>query len=335
MKKQALITAIIFLCFSCIIACVPLKKTIRPHFTLTSDHFILCTLTKDESPLLLARQFLDNAQNAWMIEEANPNAKYKSGETIVIPLKIQNKAGLFLDGFQMVPILCYHRFAKQCTSQLCMPEDVFTDHMLFLKNNNYQVISLQMLYEFLTYNKALPKNSVVITIDDGYRSVYDVAWPILKKFGFTATLFIYNDFIGGGSALTWDEIREMKADGFEIGSHTLSHADLTHKKKGEAQNVYISRITKEIFESKKNLDRKLNQDTRFFAYPFGKANTSVIELSRKAGYLLGLSVNRGGNPFPTSFFQLHRDQILSRNPDVFARRLKTFYSVSLKDNKNE
>ncbi|MCP4673280.1 MAG: polysaccharide deacetylase family protein, partial [Desulfobacula sp.] len=266
MKKQTFIMAIIFLCLSCIIACIPQKKSMRPHITLKSDHFILCTLTRDESPLLLARQFLNNTQNAWMIEDANPNAQYKSGETIIIPLKIQNKAGLFSDGFQVVPILCYHRFAKTCTSQLCMPEDVFTDQMLFLKNNNYRVISLQMLFEFLTYDKAIPKNSVVITIDDGYRSVYDVAWPILKKLGFTATLFIYNDFIGGGSALTWDEIREMKAGGFEIGSHTLSHADLTLKKKGETHNGYINRITQEIFESKKILDLKLNQDTRFFAY---------------------------------------------------------------------
>lgn len=83
---------------------------------------------------------------------------------------------------------------------------------------------------------------MVITIDDGYESVYNIADPILRKYGFTATLFIYTDFVGvARGAITWDQLREMKGDGFEVGSHTLSHCDLTKKKEGEDNMAIITR----------------------------------------------------------------------------------------------
>ena len=126
---------------------------------------------------------------------------------------------------------------------------------------------MEMLLDYLEYNKALPQRSVVITIDDGYKSVYDIAFPVLKQYGFTASLFIYTDFVAGGSAMTWNQIREMKEAGFEIGSHSLSHADLGKKKPNESNKDYIRKITQEIVHSKEIIDKKLNQDTILFAFP--------------------------------------------------------------------
>ncbi len=321
-----------------IFGCVPKKTQIaepNQHTIQRSDTHILCRLAQDATSSDLAKMYLDSPDKAWMIEDANPGGSFLKGQTVIIPLTIENRAGLFPDGYQMIPILCYHRFAPSCTSQLCIPKNVFIRQMTYLKENRYRVISLQQMVDFLTYNKALPKNSVVITIDDGYRSVYDIAFPILKELGFTATLFIYTDFVSGGSAMTWDQIREMKNTGFEIGSHTLSHADLSQKNSNENQQAYIQRITREIKHSKAILDEKLNQDTLFFAFPFGRSNPNVLEISRQTGYLLGLSVNRGGNPFPTDRFKLYRDQILSRDPAVFVKRLNTFQKISLKDSIHE
>jgi len=83
---------------------------------------------------------------------------------------------------------------KDVSLPLCAPTSVFDQQMRYLKDNHYRVISLNELLDFLNYRHAIPKRSVLITIDDGYRSAYDIAYPILKKYGFKATLFIYTDF---------------------------------------------------------------------------------------------------------------------------------------------
>ncbi|MBW1819575.1 MAG: polysaccharide deacetylase family protein [Deltaproteobacteria bacterium] len=187
------------------------------------------------------------------------------------------------------------------------------------------------MLDFLNYRRPIPKKAVLITIDDGYRSVYTHAYPILKKYGFPVTLFIYTDFAGVGRlACTWDQLREMKAGGIEIGSHSLSHADLTKKRKGETTNAYLERVRKELILSKKIIDEKIHQDTRIFAFPYGRYNKTVMNMARKAGYDLAVSVKRGGNPFFSEPLALKRDQILKRDIKTFTSRLNTFYKLSLR-----
>jgi len=340
MKTNLILNAVMVLTLICLSSCVSIIQTIVPEenklpITFKSDKYIICTLTTDTPPALLAEKFLGDPNKVWMIEDENKNALYQKGETIVIPLVLDNKAGLTKTGYQAVPILCYHRFSKDCTSKLCMPENVFARQMKYLKDNHYRVISMDTLIAYLEYNKALPKRSVVITIDDGYNSVYDIAFPVLKQYGFTASLFIYTDFVAGGSAMTWQQIREMKSAGFEIGSHTLFHSDLAAKRPKENEKNYIKRITHEIVHSKEILDKKLNQDTRLFAFPFGSSNRQVINICKKAGYKAAVTVIRGTNPFFKDPFLLHRDQILSREQVAFVSRLKTFQTISLEDKDNE
>jgi peptidoglycan/xylan/chitin deacetylase (PgdA/CDA1 family) len=171
----------------------------------------------------------------------------------------------------------------------------------------------------------------MISVDDGYRSVYNVAYPILKKYGFTATLFIYIDYVGVSSqAITWNQLRELKQEGFYIGSHSVAHSDLSKQKKDENGNAYLARLKKEIFRSKQIIDQKLDQDTLIFSYPFGRRNETVVSLSRQAGYKIGVTVDRGSNPFFTNPFLVKRDQILKRDMKRFASRLKTFKRYPLK-----
>jgi len=240
------------------------------------------------------------------------------------------RGGLTVDGFQVVPILSYHRFADNCDSPLCLPAHVFDQQMKYLKENGYRVISLGELLEFLEYRNSLPKKSVVISIDDGYRSVYNIAWPILKKYDFRATLFIYTDFVGvSKNAITWDQLREMKKSGFEIGAHTMSHCDLTRQNKGEDTEAYMSRIKKELSMSKQIIDKKLNQNTVFLAFPYGRYDQSVLDMCKRLGYKIAVSVKRGSNPFFADPLALRRSQILKRDIKSFISRLKTFNKLSL------
>ena len=307
---------------------VPLLS--RPDVYRSND-LVLARIKPGDTPETLAKQYLGQTELAWMIEDANPEGSFRPNRFAVVPLKIPNRGGITEKGYQTIPILCYHRFAQACDSPLCMPAEIFERQMKYLKDNGYRVIGPEELLDFLDYRKAIPKKAVMISIDDGYRSVYNVAYPILKKYGFGATLFVYIDYVGVSSkALTWDHLRELKRDGFYIGSHSVAHSDLSKQKNNENGKAYLARLKREVFRSKEIIDKKLNQDTLIFSYPFGRRNQTVVSLSRQAGYKIAVTVDRGGNPFFADPFLIKRDQILKRDMNRFISRLKTFQPYPLK-----
>lgn len=326
------INRIIALCITlALAACASIPKGTADKEIYRSADAVVCRLGAATNPAALAEEFLGDARKAWVITENNPGKNFSAGQVVVIPLKNENRGGLYEDGVQVVPILCYHRFAESCDSNLCISRESFAAQLEYLKQNGYHVISLTELNEFLQYRKAIPAKSVVITMDDAYRSIYDVAYPLLKQYQYPATLFVYTDFIQATSiAMTWDQLREMKASGFEIGSHSITHADLTLKKDGEDDQAFLARVRRELVVSKKKIDRELKQDTVFFAYPYGSYDQRTIGLSQKAGYQLGLGIENGGNPFFADPQTLKRNQILSDDSNYFKERLKTRQPISLK-----
>jgi peptidoglycan/xylan/chitin deacetylase (PgdA/CDA1 family) len=296
-----------------------------------SQDYIVYMAGKKENSTTLAQKVLGDAGKAWLIEDNNPAGSFERGQAVVIPIKEENIGGLYADGFQIVPILCYHRFGKTCKSNLCISEKTFAKQLEYLKTNGYHTIHLSDLMEFLNYKTAIPSKSVIITLDDGYQSIYKFAYPLLKRYGYTATLFIYTDFIEASrNALTWNQLRKLKATGFEIGSHSISHADLTKKLPYENDHTYWSRITKEFINSKKIIDRELNQDTQSFAYPYGNYNQQILGLFPKAGYKLGLTIRNGGNSFFANPLTLKRSQILEENMEYFVDRIRIIQPISLR-----
>jgi peptidoglycan/xylan/chitin deacetylase (PgdA/CDA1 family) len=295
-----------------------------------SEEYVVYILQGEENSETLAEMFLGDRKKSWVIEDANEGVPFVKNQRVVIPLRTDNKGGLTASGYQVVPVLNYHHFLEDCDSLLCIPPGVFDQQMKYLKDNGYTTVTMEDLLSFLLYRQALPKRSLMITIDDGYRSAYDVAYPILKRYGFTATLFIYTDYVGvSGKAITWDQLKEMNGDGFQIGSHTISHSDLTMKKEGEGEKDYLARIKKELFDSKQIIDMKLAQDTIAIAFPFGRYDESILSLAEEAGYELGFSVEGGGNPFFSDTLCLKRAQILKKDLDSFITKLDTFYEFPL------
>ncbi len=311
-----------------LISCSSVKTGVQSpdqSIVFKSNDYIVYKLQAQDTSAALAQKYLGDKSKYWLIEDANQNQPFKIGTFIHIPLKDRNRGGLSPEGYQQVPILCYHRFAKKCASPLCMPEHVFEQQMKFLKDNGYRVISPDELLGFLDYRHSIPKKSVMISIDDGYRSVYNVAYPILKKYGFTATLFIYIDYVGVSSkSVTWQQLAEMKAAGFSIGSHTVAHSDLSKKSDSESDNAYLKRVNRELTLSKEILDRKLSQDTFVLAYPFGRCTRQVRYMTEANGYRLAMTVKRGGNLFFANPHTLNREQVLKRDMQTFISHLKVF-----------
>jgi len=314
-------------------SCAPTRTPAQPLKTnlFRSKDYVIYVMRDSETAAELAEKFLRSRQESWIIEEANPEAVFSRGNAIVIPLKDRNRGGLSADGYQTVPILVYHRFAENCSSSLCMPARSFELQMRYLKQNGYHVVTAEELLAFIGYQQGLPKKSVLITMDDGYRSVYEIAYPILKKYGYTATVFIYTSFVGVSKmAITWDQLSEMQKDGFTIGSHTIYHSDLTQQKDEETDPEYVDRVKEELYGSKEIIDKKLGQDTYFLAYPFGHYDQQSIQMAKEAGHKMAMSVKRGGNPFFANPLTLKRDQVLEKDMQSFISRLKTFNPLSLK-----
>ncbi|HEX2121608.1 MAG TPA: polysaccharide deacetylase family protein, partial [Thermoanaerobaculia bacterium] len=182
--------------------------------------------------------------------------------------------------------------------------DVFRQHLRSREMTGYNVIPLQHLYEFVTGKRAsLPKNAVVITIDDGWASAYTEIFPEMQKRKFPFTVFIYPKIIGQTSnALTWKQIKEMSDAGVDIQSHSLSHPFLTrrrHRSKSDAQ--YAEWIQKELAESKRILEKHTGKKVQFLAYPYGDYDDKLVEQVSKAGYAAALTcdfglVRKGSDP---------------------------------------
>lgn len=275
-----------------------------------NERMLLYLPAPGDTPATVAARYLGSESLAWTIGDANPGARADAGEPWIVPLKPLNPTGVTADRFQTVPILCYHRFGTT-TSKMVVPPAAFEAQLEWLARNDYHVIRLGDLAGFLAGQKALPRRSVVITIDDGYESVYRHAFPLLKRYGFPATVFVYTDFLGGGDALTWAQLQEMTASGLiDIQSHSKSHRNLIERRNGESDDRYRANIEAEMKLPRELIERRLPQaQVRFIAYPFGDANEVVLESAARHGFTLGATVIPGGNGFFAQPMMLRRTMI--------------------------
>jgi peptidoglycan/xylan/chitin deacetylase (PgdA/CDA1 family) len=165
-------------------------------------------------------------------------------------------------------------------------------------------------FDFLEFKGSIPPKSVVITIDDGWLSAYEIALPILKKYGYPATLFICTDMIGKSSkTVSWTQLLEMTAHGIAVQAHTMSHRNLAQPGKKESFKEYFENLERELSGSREMIKRKLKADARYLAYPYGDTTSLVIELAKKMGYRGALTIKRGGNPFFIHTYRVNRSVI--------------------------
>ncbi len=205
-----------------------------------------------------------------------------------------------------VSVLCYHQFKTEPRSVYDISPAAFRGQMEYLRRNGYRVVSLSRLVEALEGGVDLPEKTVVLTIDDGYQSVYQHAFPILKEYGYPATLFLYINFINyKGAALQWPQIKEMMAAGINIGSHSFSHFKLT-KGRDETEREYRVRMEKELLQSKHYLENKLDVDIPWFSYPYGAYDLEIKKMIASYGYRAAVVLNGGVAAQGTDSYAINR-----------------------------
>ena len=200
----------------------------------------------------------------------------------------------------VVPIITYHHVGiPSCKWRLnTVTEKSFEFQMNFIKRHGFEVISFDDLVEGIKKGHQFNRNTVVIQFDDGYEDNYTYAYPILKKYGFPAMVFLISDKIGTNGFLTWNEIKDMGKDNFLAGAHTRHHAYLPRLSLDQAKD--------EIAGSKKVIEEHLGHPIDYFAYPSGGFTEEVKDIVKNAGYKAATTTNRGKDRYNQDLFELKR-----------------------------
>jgi peptidoglycan/xylan/chitin deacetylase (PgdA/CDA1 family) len=216
----------------------------------------------------------------------------------------------------------------------------FEAQMKQLKDAGITVISMQDLLAWKRGEKNIPPRCAVITFDDGYKSQYEVAWPILKKYGYPFTMFIYTEGVrggslGGGGAITWEQLADMRDNGVDIEAHSATHQDLREGhtitlaspggKKTRTKLTgpqYEQWVQNEVVGSKQLLEQRLGIKVNCFAVPFGNYNEHVKELARNSGYEAMFTVYGQPITFTSPLDAIGRYAIEANKPKVFEDAVK-------------
>jgi len=165
-----------------------------------------------------------------------------------------------------IPIFAYHRFGDSRYPSTNIPDEVFSKQLEYLKENQIQVLTFGQVENLWRSGKPVPKKAVILTIDDGYLCFYTNAWPLLKEYGFKATIFIQTETVGGGDFMTWSQIREIEKAGIEIGNHSASHAYFVNITESERK----SKFREDLLKSNADFKKHLGHLPEYYAYPYGE-----------------------------------------------------------------
>lgn len=188
-------------------------------------------------------------------------------------------------------VFMYHRFGEAQYPSTNVTREQFAAHLEHLADNGYQVWPLARIVTHFQEGRPLPDKVVAITVDDAYRSVYEVAYPLLKARGWPFTVFVSTGPVdrGLGGYLSWDEMREMQRHGASFANHTVSHAYLLNREPEESEADWLRRVQREIVHAQARLQAELGEDVneapRLFAWPYGEYDLRLAGLLRTMGYV--------------------------------------------------
>ena len=201
-----------------------------------------------------------------------------------------------VDDAPTATVLCYHIVESPQDPRMEIGRDAFRQQMRYLSMTGYNVIPLRELYDYVTGKRSsIPKNAVVITFDDGWRSTYTEVFPEMQKLGFPFTVFIYPRIIGQTShALSWKQVKEMADAGVDIESHSFSHPFLTKRRHATVDDRdYYQWLDHELEGSKKMIEKETGHTVSFLAYPYGDYDHFLVAACARAGYAAALTCDYG------------------------------------------
>jgi peptidoglycan/xylan/chitin deacetylase (PgdA/CDA1 family) len=202
-----------------------------------------------------------------------------------------------------IPILMYHKVgqvpAGSKLAKLWVSTEMFRNQMAYLNGGGWQPITFKDLYSHWDKQTPLPAKPVLITFDDGYQNNYTEAFPVLRDFGFRATLYVVVQTVGWDNRwhnpatetrvpmISWAQLKELQKAGWEIGSHTMNHPNL--------KNIELKEMKIEVAKSRSVLAEFMEETPDSFAYPYGAGEDvpAVVQAVKEAGYRTAVTVHAG------------------------------------------
>jgi len=230
-----------------------------------------------------------------------------------------------------LPILMYHRIAPQGAAglnQWRLSPETFSEQLHYLRDAGYYSVSLAAWQKAIATKQPLPGRAIILTFDDGYLDFFEHAYPALKQYEFSATVFLVADRVGQSNQwdtiygeevplMDWFQIRQLQAQGVEFGSHTATHRHLTA--------LSIEEIVEECARSRTFLTQELGQPIQTIAYPYGDVDPVIQHLVGACGYTMGLSCRPGHSSLQDAPLLLPRIEIEgSTSLQEFVKKLSKY-----------
>ncbi|RNC69643.1 MAG: polysaccharide deacetylase family protein [Desulfuromonadales bacterium] len=209
-----------------------------------------------------------------------------------------------------VPILMYHAVDDD-PAAACVRPSRFEEQMAYLSKAGYVSVDLDAVHDYLSQGATLPQKPIVITFDDGYRDNVEIAYPILKKYGMCATIYLATGHLGYSNRwnagdgvaqrplLTWEEVCSAAGNPIlSFQAHTCSHPKLTR--------IPPDQVREELGRSKQMIEERLGRECHHFAYPYGDYDDTVRDAAEEAGFLTACTTRWGHNRPGDDLFSLYR-----------------------------
>ena len=213
-------------------------------------------------------------------------------------------AALLYPGFALAAssgvIIMYHRFGEDRYPSTSVTVEQLESHIRELQSGTYAVMPLAEMIDAVRQGTPLPERAVAITVDDAYKSLYEVAWPRLRDAGLPFTVFVATGSVDRNApdTMTWGQLRELHDGGVEIGSQTVSHLHMADAD-DETNRT-------ELKTSARRIGEEIGRKPRFFAYPYGEASAAAKALVEATGYETAFGQHSGAIYQKADFLYLPR-----------------------------
>ncbi|BBN58423.1 polysaccharide deacetylase family protein [Hydrogenovibrio marinus] len=222
-------------------------------------------------------------------------------------------------------ILLYHRFGEDKLPSTSIRLDQFDAQLDYLADNHFHVWSLSKLVAALKNHTPIPEKTVVLTVDDAWKSVYTAAYPRMKARGWPMTIFVNTSPVDKGykSNMTWDQMREMQQHGMEFANHTKTH-DFLIQTGNESLTAWHKRVEDDINAAQARLKKELgtnSNDMKLLSYPYGEFSEGLAQQVKQMGYT-AVAQNSGAVGYDSNMLALMRFPMSETYGDIKSFKVK-------------
>lgn len=242
---------------------------------------ILSSLSDSQTTETTDTQLITITSTVTNIPTGTPFLPFTSTPTPIPPTitsTVDPNMTLFGPGDVLIPILMYHHVTPNSTgSEYAVSLDQFRRQMQWLQEQGYQTVLVSDMVEAVKNGKLLPLKPIILTFDDGFKDVYENAFPLLTELGFAATIYLIEDVINKHPYMTDEMVETLIDEGWEIGNHSKSHAHLPTSRD----------LENEVCLSRARLIERFQQPFESFAYPYAAKDEKSIQAVKDCGYTSG------------------------------------------------